>query len=296
MRRAGVVVGALLVGLVHVSGVSADGDSSAVARANVLVGEQFGLVLEIDAPAPALVEIDSVAPSWAGVQVVRIDDRSFVEGRGHVLEVTAAGFAPGIDSFAPAVMIVEGVRVERRELPTASLSVTPSLPEQAALELSPLPDLRSTSGAQSPLLVPAIVIIAAAVLALVILLGRLGLRRLRTKREVPEPEPCVDHEPAANVLGVAEELLGVDPVRAYRLLGQAVRLELGRRYDFPAAALTTNELGARMENSGVDRWEARLVHGLLEECDSVVYAGYRPAHERLDADLNMAREILGEPG
>jgi hypothetical protein len=34
------------------------------------------------------------------------------------------------------------------------------------------------------------------------------------------------------------------------------------------------------------------VGGLLEECDAVVYAGYRPASERRLADLNMAREIL----
>jgi hypothetical protein len=51
-----------------------------------------------------------------------------------------------------------------------------------------------------------------------------------------------------------------------------------------------------METSGADRFAARLVGGLLEECDSVVYAGYRPAAERRRADLTMAREIVEGAG
>ena len=38
------------------------------------------------------------------------------------------------------------------------------------------------------------------------------------------------------------------------------------------------------------------VGGLLEECDSVIYAGYRPAAERRQADLTMAREIVEVAG
>jgi hypothetical protein len=67
---------------------------------------------------------------------------------------------------------------------------------------------------------------------------------------------------------------------------------VGSRYGVPATALTTSELRARIESSGADRFQARLVGGFLEECDSVVYAGYRPASERRRADLTMAREIV----
>jgi hypothetical protein len=90
----------------------------------------------------------------------------------------------------------------------------------------------------------------------------------------------------------AEALLEHDPVAAYRQLAAIVRGVLGRQYSFPAKALTTRELARRMEAEGVDRWQSRLVSGLLEECDAVVYAGYRPALERREADLNMAREIV----
>ena len=83
-----------------------------------------------------------------------------------------------------------------------------------------------------------------------------------------------------------------DPVSAYRKLASAVRGVLSDRYGFAAFALTTGELQGRMEARGIDRWQARLVGGLLQNCDAVVYAGYLPAGERRQADLTMAREII----
>jgi hypothetical protein len=92
----------------------------------------------------------------------------------------------------------------------------------------------------------------------------------------------------------AEQLLHSDPVSAYRLMSSVVKNELARRYGVRATALTSSELRRRLETDG-DRWEARLVGGLLEECDSVIYAGYRPAAERREHDLTMAREIVEAP-
>ena len=74
-----------------------------------------------------------------------------------------------------------------------------------------------------------------------------------------------------------------------------MKSELARRYGLRATALTSSELRRRLEAEG-DRWQARLVGGLLEECDSVIYAGYRPAAERRQADLTMAREIVEVAG
>jgi hypothetical protein len=47
-----------------------------------------------------------------------------------------------------------------------------------------------------------------------------------------------------------------------------------------------------MVDSGVDRWQARLVGGLLRECDAIVYAGYLPASARADGNLTTAYEIV----
>jgi hypothetical protein len=93
-------------------------------------------------------------------------------------------------------------------------------------------------------------------------------------------------------LQTAEAVIDSDPVSAYRVMSSVVKTELARRYNLRATALTSNELRRRLEDRGVDRWQARLVGGLLEECDAVIYAGYRPAAERRQADLTMAREIV----
>jgi hypothetical protein len=78
----------------------------------------------------------------------------------------------------------------------------------------------------------------------------------------------------------------------HRLIAGVVRRYLSDRYAFPAFALTTTELQIRMVGHGVDHWQARLVSGLLRECDEVVYAGYHPAYARADGNLTTAFEIV----
>jgi hypothetical protein len=172
--------------------------------------------------------------------------------------------------------------------------VAATLPEGAPIELSPLAGPQGIAGGESPLLRPAVGLGAVAAVAAAIGATWLGAGwwRRRPRPETLEPRP---QRPAYD-LSDAEGAIEHDPVRAYRALALAVRSVLAGRYGFPAGALTTGELQARMERAGVDRWEARLVSGLLEECDAVVYAGYRPAAERRRADLTMAREIVEATG
>ena len=78
----------------------------------------------------------------------------------------------------------------------------------------------------------------------------------------------------------------------YTALGVVVRKYLADRYDFPAYALTTRELESQMRDRGLDRWQIRVAGGLFTQCDSVVYARYRPATERAEHDLTAAYEIV----
>jgi hypothetical protein len=75
-------------------------------------------------------------------------------------------------------------------------------------------------------------------------------------------------------------------------MSATVRHALSERYELPSRALTRLDLERRLGDRAVDRIEARLVGGLLEECDAVLYAGYRPATGRRMADLAIAREIV----
>jgi hypothetical protein len=142
--------------------------------------------------------------------------------------------------------------------------------------------------------------IAAALVSLVVVIGLLVWRRRALKRrvEVVEPEPegaplSPEDRARAELDRAGREFAAVADFSAYyATIGVTARGYLTERYGFAAFALTTSELQNEMQRRGLDRWQARLVSGLLSQCDSAVYAGYRPAHERADADLTAAYEIV----
>jgi len=137
----------------------------------------------------------------------------------------------------------------------------------------------------------------AATLALVVLAIYLRTRVVK-RRPAFIPVPLVEEElpedRARGVLDTAGASFGLqgDYVEYYGSIGVTVRQYLSERYGFPAFALTTRELETEMLKRGLDRWQVRVASGLLEQCDSVVYANYRPAAERADADLTAAYEIV----
>jgi hypothetical protein len=273
-------------------------DSATLTVNEVAIGQRAVLDLEIRTVAGATVEVDPSAPSWNGVEVVAVTPGDVIpEGDGvvHRIRVLIAPFRPGAGTFEPSVAVISADGASIRTLPPLSWDVRATLAPGAPLELSPLREPGRISGAQSPLLVPALGLAAVSTAAIVVLVaffgGRYAIRRARAGSGVVADEA----EAPVGFEGV-EPLLEHDPVAAYRSLAVIVRSCIATRYGLPATALTTSELRARMESSGADRFLARLVGGFLEECDSVVYAGYRPAGERRRADLNMAREIVGEPG
>jgi hypothetical protein len=270
-----------------------DGDAVQLSRTSARVGEQQTLTLTVVTPPGATVEIDPGAPAWNGVEVVSVsaDVRRDEPGRSvHTIQLVVAPFLVGDIEFAPAVTIVAGAETTPRTLPPATIKVLSSLSPGDNGEISPLRPPVSISGAESPLLRPAVAA-GAMLTATTLFLGLLYAAR-RVARRARLGPPAVPAPMSAADLGGAEALISHDPVDAYRRLATSVRSVLGQRYGFPASALTTLELQRRMEAEGVDRWQARLVSGLLEECDAVVYAGYRPALERREADLTMAREIV----
>lgn len=257
------------------------------------VGEQFTFTVEVEVPAGTEVEVDPANPSWNGVEVIRIraeQPLSTPNGLLYRFRVTAAPFVPGVTQFAPAVTLIASGVGEGRVLDPIRLDVRESLADDAPLELSPLAGPVAIGGAESPWLRPAIGAGIVAGAGLLVIGGWLVARRVATRPRGADAPPPAPAEP--DDLRGLEELLQQDPALGYRRMASSVRHVIARRYGLPAGALTTGELQRRMEQAGLDRWQARLVGGLLQECDAVVYAGYRPAPERREADLNMAREIV----
>lgn len=269
------------------------GDRVELARESAFIGERVPVTLHVVVPRGATVELTPGTQSWAGVEVVFVEAPRVLE-RGEqsewVIEATVAPFTPGAVQFAPSVAVITGAEVTARVLPPVALTVVVTLGPDDPLELSPLPPPVAIPGAESPLLHPALAAAVVAVVTLLALTAWWGIRRLlRRPRGAGQP---LDAAPGVPGLAAAEAILQSDPVSAYRVMSSVVKTELTRRHAIPATALTSTELRRRLEERGVDRWQARLVGGLLEECDAVIYAGYRPALERRHADLNMAREIV----
>lgn len=293
MKSVAILVAAF-VGLVFLPGAPARADGDVrLSQPSAVLGEHVHATFRVTAPAGSTVEVTPGGDSWAGVELVSIDSVNQVnqpDGVLWLIETTVAAFSPGTIAFAPTVSVVTGSDVQNQQLPAVSLKVLATLPADAPLELSPLPAPRAIGGAESPWLKPGIaagLLAAGALAAFSIWFGtRAAARRLR-RPGVPLAAPEVPR-----TLDGAEGLLHADPVAAYRLMSAVVKAELAARYGVRATALTTTELRRKLEAGG-ERWEARLVAGLLEECDSVIYAGYRPAAERREADLTMAREIIG---
>ena len=78
----------------------------------------------------------------------------------------------------------------------------------------------------------------------------------------------------------------------YGALAFTLRHYLSEQFGFPAYAMTRRELQRHTSRAGIDRWPARLTANLLEQCDAVQFAGFRPAPERVEADLTAAYEII----
>lgn len=271
-----------------------EGDSSQTTQSQVEIGEQFTMTLAVSAPPGAAVEIDPANPSWAGIELVRVTSQEATPANDvtiHTFEIVVAGFLPGDGQIQAAVTIIESGVGTTRLLPPVRIAVFATLPPDAALELSPLAPAAGVDGAESPFLWPAIfgggfLGIAAAALGIVMASRWMAARRPERVVEVEE-EPLLIPD-----LGRAERLIDSDPVGAYKTLAATIRNVITERYGVPATSMTAREIQGRMEASGVDRWQARLVAGLLQECEQVVYGGYRPAAERRHADLSMAREII----
>lgn len=292
-RTFAIAAWALLPLLAVAPAIADDGDTATVATTSLAVGEQVAVRLEVTTSVGQTVEVNPGGPAWNSVEVVRVKgvtSRRANDRAVHTVDLVVAAFAPGRTEFRPVVSVINGPEVTQRLLPALTVNVLSSLGPNDKLEISPLAPPAGIDGAESALLRPAIAL--GSLLALLVLAGALFLATrafMRRPRRSEEPPQMVPEPPT---LKGAEGLIHTDPVGAYRSLSVVVRGELGRKYGFPATSLTTPELKRRMEAAGVDRWQARLVGGLLDECDSVVYAGYRPAGERREADLNMAREIV----
>lgn len=108
---------------------------------------------------------------------------------------------------------------------------------------------------------------------------------------VPAIPPGVIARAELDAIG-ADGLAASDPEAYYARIASTVRQYLSARFDFPGYAMTRREMERGMTRAGIDRWPSRVTSNLLEQCDAVQFAKFRPARERWEQDLAAAYEIV----
>lgn len=265
---------------------------------NTILGERFRLTITVLHPADLLVSVEPPARS-ASLQLVEVIPAVRTPGVPSMttrFEYVLAAFALG-DIALPAQRVswlnADGITgsvqtsappITVRALSAPDADTLRPLKPQAAVEGAPLWWQRYGPYALG---------VVVAVLALAY-----GVQRWRNRPRTltPATGPLVAGDTAAR--GRLDALAADDPLRRgdydtyYGTIAEVVRDHLEEQFGFNARALTTTELQHRMVAMGVERWQARLVSGLLDRCDAAVYARRRPDPSSADHDLTVAYEIV----
>jgi hypothetical protein len=274
--------------------------TASVDRDQVTVGDRITLTISVEHDeglAPPALDATAAFGPFEVLAVKPPQQREPVDGRTEtVLVFTVAAFRTG-DLEVPSVVIPyrdaagEPATATAPAIPITVASVIPA--GRSPTDVRELKPQLGVSGGVPAYVTPTLTAAAAlAVIGLMLLVARALRRRPAPSPIIPPPPP--EDEARAELERVAALALAerAGHKEHYRLLGSCIRRYLTGRYGFPAFALTTAELEEQMVRRGVDRWQARLVSGLLQECDDVRYGQYVPAAARADADLTAAFEIV----
>lgn len=265
----------------------------------VTVGDHLRYVITVEADRGTNV---TLAPGGLPDELALTQSpKSSTRSKGERVEITltleVAPFVAGDLTVPPLKLRYRSGGVNGEiETPPSRLNVSSILTQN---DLDPR-DLKPQAEIGTPPIGWLLPAIAAAAVALAVVIGLLIWRRRVLSRQVdapvaePEVVPRGPEDRARAVLDKAgrDFLVDQDYAVYYTAIAVTARDYLTERFGFPAFALTTAELQEQMIRRGVERWQARITAGLLTQCDAVVYAGYRPAAERADADLTAAYEII----
>jgi hypothetical protein len=294
------VVNAILVFALCTSTAFADPvveDQKVEAPDRLTVGDRLRVIVKLTAEPGTTV---TLAPgSLPDPFVLTKQPSTSTNGREVTLTLDMAVFATG-DLQVPSLRLAfkerNGNAGEVVTRPT-SVKVESVLPDNTAdAQLRPLkPQAEIPEPGAFEALVPvgvAFALVAVALLAFLILRKRSKPREQAVEVEDESFEEAEDKARAMLDRAGAAFAQDADYVAYYSTLANTLREYLTARFGFPAFAMTTTEMQDQMVRRGMDRWQARIVGGLLNQCDAVVYARYRPAAERADIDLTAAYEIV----
>jgi hypothetical protein len=275
---------------------------AALETATVRTGDHVKLTITATHPAGTRLQFpDAQALQATGLEVLRSQPGQGFRGLGGAQATsnvyTLAGFAPGVYPLPPLRMEYEtpdgakGVATAPVGLQLRVESVLAGLANPSLRDIRPPVAIPQPPGLLARPAAAAALVVALALLT--VLLVRRWRRRLHAPALAPElatPEDRV----RAKLRAAAELAAGAAPAYAaiYRQVSAAVRDYVEQRTGLPARTSTTRELRRAMERRSADRWHARIILGLLDECDAVQWAAYTPDAARAQRAITMAYEVV----
>lgn len=277
-----------------------------VDRSTVRVGDRIAVSISARVPADVQTNIDELVGQFGAIDVLVVGlAEEEPRGSEKIVRVRheVALFRPGAAQIPALTLTSTGADGAETSLASSPIDITVQsvLPPDAdpgdVRPLKPQIELPYQPGSAAR----TIIVIGAGVVAL-LLAGVFVLFWYLRRRARPAPIPVLlvaAEAPSAEKARAELERIGSlglleqDDLKTFHaLIAACIRTYLSERFGFAAFAMTTTELAARMEAQGIDRWPARLVAGLLGECDAVNYARYTPARVRAETNLEMAFEIV----
>jgi hypothetical protein len=281
---------------------------AAISQDSVTVGDRIRVTVTVTLPADAQADITALEQQFGDLELLFVglpSEKPLTDGRKEVLlTYDVAAFRTGAAQLPPLTVQVRLASGEPASAATAALPITvnsvipPGENPTDVRDLKPQVSLPAGGGIARrtvALIVAAVAVTLAAALLVVRWLRRPRVVMMPLPQAPPSPESIARAElDRIAALGLLER---GDPKQFHALLAACIRRYLSDRYGFHAYAMTTTELRRSMGGYGVDRWQARLVTGLLTESDAVNFAQYVPARPRCEANLEMAYQIIdaGEP-
>lgn len=130
------------------------------------------------------------------------------------------------------------------------------------------------------------------VMGLLALARWLWKRRKRPETSLPATPPMAPDAQAYNALDALAAEDSLDPKQFYFRLSAVLRQYMERRYEFPAAEMTTEELLPQVDHLSLDSSLAQELKAFCRMADPIKFAGAFAQRDRLAQDLAFSRNFV----
>ena len=286
----------------------AQGPVSAVAsltQTSLRVGDPVGLRITVNHHHQTQIEFPALYDKLGSLEVVRINPlaptRQLDGSQVSVMEYTITGFVPGTYAVPPVAISYTEPDGQQGRVETGqdlTLEIISVLTDPAAASLKDVkPPMVIPRGPLSYARTGVLVALGVSFLGLSVIAARRWTRVLRRPffliAGIGDPEEEARQE--LDRIAKRDLVTQRDYTGYYGGISTCIRGYLDNRFDLDAMASTTREVRSTMGARGLDPWQARVIAGLLEECDVAKWAHYQPGPVRADRAITIAYEISSLP-